>query len=100
MPELCEAGDVLLSLDVQRMIDEICDAFEARLRGGEEPRIEDALANSPEECRPHLFRELLKMEREYRQKRADENYRQRFPEFATAMGALGVPVLSGSSMTP
>jgi serine/threonine protein kinase len=97
MQELCEAGDILLSLDVQRTVDEVCDAFEARLRRGEEPRIEDALAACSEECRPHLFRELLKIEREYRQKRADENYHRRFPEYATVLGVPVVPVLNRST---
>ena len=93
MLESHEADGVRLSLGARRAIDDVCDAFEARLRDGEEPRIEDALANSPEPCRPHLFRELLKMDLEYRQKRADEDHRRRFPEYLAAMDALRVPAL-------
>ncbi len=91
MLESAEADEVRLSLDALKMVDDLCDAFEARLRGGEEPDIEAVLADSPETCRPQLFRELLKMEREYRQKRADEDYRRRFPEYASALDALRVP---------
>ena len=93
MHESHQANGVRLSLGAHRAIDDVCDAFEARLRGGEEPRIEDALADSPEPCRPHLFRELLKMDLEYRQKRADEDHRRRFPEYMAAMAAHRVPAL-------
>ncbi len=110
MLESCETNGVPLSLGAQRVIDDICDAFEARLRSGEEPRIEDALASSPEPCRPQLFRELLKMEQEYRQKRVDEDYRRRFSEYASVIWTLSsgslpsseavVPCFSDASTTP
>jgi serine/threonine-protein kinase len=90
MMESQNANGVSAPLDIQKAIDSICNTFDARLLRGEEPRIEEALAECAEECRPHLFRELLKMERESRQKRADEDYRRRFPEYFTGLNG-GVP---------
>jgi len=97
MPDLPDAYPVQLPLDAQRLIDDACDAFEARLRAGAEPRIEEALAGAPEAYRPYLFRELKKMELEYRQKNADDDYRRRFPEYESAIETPRIPMLVASS---
>jgi hypothetical protein len=44
------------------LIDRVCDAFEAELRKGERPRIEDFLAKVPEPVRDGLLQELVGLE--------------------------------------
>jgi hypothetical protein len=46
-------------LSASAQIDRVCDQFEAAWRSGQQPRIEDVLAQGPHFPRPHLFRELL-----------------------------------------
>jgi tRNA A-37 threonylcarbamoyl transferase component Bud32 len=83
------------SLEARELIDDLCDEFEDRLRGGEAPRIEDTLSCVPEHHREPLFRELQKIEREYHQKRADEDYRRRFSEYMEAPAPDGKLVIPG-----
>jgi tRNA A-37 threonylcarbamoyl transferase component Bud32 len=85
MPESSNGDLAPLALGARLEIDEDCDAFEARLRDGGAPRIEDFLAGRPEPVRAHLFRELVKIEMEYRERRDTEEYRRRFPEYAAAL---------------
>lgn len=78
------------SLELQLRIDEICDTFESKLRLGETPRIEDALEQISNEGRRPLIIELQKIEREYRDKKAEQDYRRRFPEFHPVTASLSI----------
>jgi hypothetical protein len=51
-----------------RMIDNLCDQFENKWRSGTPIKIEELLLNTAEEARPGVFRGVLEIEREYRQK--------------------------------
>jgi hypothetical protein len=55
-----------LPLDVQRYIDSRCDEFEWAWKEGETPLLEQFLADSGAAARPHLVRELLAIELQYR----------------------------------
>jgi hypothetical protein len=72
-----------LSRDVLNRIDQVCTRFEQSWRSGGRPILRDYLAGAGEERRA-LFRELLKLELEYRCQEGEqpsaEEYRQRFPE--------------------
>ncbi len=74
-----------LPLDVLERIDEACTRFEEQWRSGARPELRDYLAGAGPE-RLALFRELLKVEVEYRLKQGEqpsaEDYRQRFPDEA------------------
>src|SRR5262249_2614491 len=63
--------------------EELCDRFEAALRAGQRPRIEEYLGEVPEPGRPSVLRELLVLELEYRRRGGErprpEGYAQRFP---------------------
>jgi serine/threonine protein kinase len=65
-------------------VEPVCQAFEAAWKTGERPRIEDYLRDTPPAARPLLFRELLRLDLAYRNRRNEpatlEEYRRRFPE--------------------
>ncbi len=74
-----------LSVEALERIDEICTRFERSWRGGMRPNPRDYLAGEGLE-RAALFRELLKVDLEYRLKHGEqpaaEEYQQRFPDEA------------------
>ena len=74
------------SLDALEVIDAICNDFEAAWRGQREPRLEEYLGRGPDRLRSCLFIELLRAELllilESGQRPDEEDYLQRFPEFA------------------
>jgi hypothetical protein len=55
-----------LDIDLARRVDEVCRKFEADLREGRQPRIEDYMGEVPDEGRPALQAELEALERELR----------------------------------
>jgi eukaryotic-like serine/threonine-protein kinase len=56
-----------LDIDLVRRIDEVCRRFEADVREGRQPRIDDYLVDVPDDGRPALWAELSALERELRQ---------------------------------
>ncbi|HEY2411229.1 MAG TPA: serine/threonine-protein kinase [Pirellulaceae bacterium] len=72
------AGSALLSIDRQ------CDEFERNWLNGQQPRIEEVLAQLPADTQAVAFRELLAIELDVRRQKGEEvnadEYRQRFPE--------------------
>lgn len=66
-------------------VDEACDRFEEAWRNGRPPRIEDYLANAPDDEKAMLFRELLELELELWDSCAGHlsptPYCNRFPDF-------------------
>ena len=58
-------GECDLSVPVRRRIDEIADRFEAELRAGNGPRIEDHMHEFSGALRSALLRELLLVELEF-----------------------------------
>jgi serine/threonine-protein kinase len=75
----------LTAADLQQ-IDAICDQFEAQWQGGHSPEIERYLSQASPAARVSLFRDLLHLELEYRQRHGEEpdrdSYRRRFPAWA------------------
>ncbi len=73
-----------LPLLLARQIDSICGRFEATLKAGDKPRVEDYLASVPEPGRAALVRELVALDIDYRRQRGDtprlEDYAGRFPD--------------------
>jgi predicted Ser/Thr protein kinase/WD40 repeat protein len=67
-----------------RMIDGLADRFEAEWRADRTPQIEDFLAQASADVRPHLLRELLAIELEWRSRRGlaidAADYEHRFSE--------------------
>src|SRR4051812_35809059 len=64
--------------------EEAYDTFEALLRDGRAPAIDDFLRDAPAAHRPELFRGLVKLELEYR-------FRRPFPEHAAVLDELLAP---------
>jgi hypothetical protein len=56
-----------LNIDLVRRIDEVCRRFEADVREGRQPRIDDHLVDVPDDVRPVLRAELSALERELHQ---------------------------------
>ena len=75
-----------LPLDAKRRIDGVCLEFEAAWKSGQRPQIEQYLSAIPAEERTGLFRELLFLDLEYRNRAGEqpaaEEYHRRFPEQA------------------
>jgi eukaryotic-like serine/threonine-protein kinase len=59
-----------LDIDLIRRIDDVCRRFEADLREGRQPRIDDHLVDVPDDVRPVLRAELSALERELHQSEA------------------------------
>ncbi len=81
-----------LSLSIVLQIEDICLRLEKAWQTGEQPRIEDVLAEVPDAGRPHLLRQLLGREVHYRRKKGDnpalEDYLARFPQWAGVVKAV------------
>jgi serine/threonine protein kinase len=84
-----------------RLVDQVCDAFEAAWRGAsavdQRPQIEHFLAENPEADRALLFRELLGLDLAYRRQSGEEptpnEYRARFPDQAAVIIGIFTTVL-------
>jgi WD40 repeat protein len=87
------AGQPTLPLPAAQRINEACNRFELALQAGQRPRIEDYLGGVAEPEGPHLLRELVALEIDYRRQTGEpppvEEYRARFPTLALA------PLLEG-----
>ena len=79
------------SLSLLDRIDKVNDAFDAAWRAGQEPKLEQCLAQFSETERRETLRLLLKVELSYRRQRGDDptpdEYRARFPEYEDAIDA-------------
>ncbi|HKB35081.1 MAG TPA: protein kinase, partial [Gemmataceae bacterium] len=106
MSTLPPTGDAPLS----RLLDEVCDRFEAAWKAahprsgspaGARPLIEEYLADIPGPQRLTLLRELILLEVDYRRRAGDgpcpEEYLARFPELDTAW--LGAALGTGAPVT-
>jgi WD40 repeat protein/serine/threonine protein kinase len=73
---------------VGRLVDQVCNRFEAACKAGGQPRIEDFLGNTPEPARSALLRELVVLEAYYRRARGEacrpQEYQARFPDLDPA----------------
>lgn len=73
------------------VIDSTCDRFERAWLSGERPRIEEYLKASGYARDTSLFRQLLLLDIDYREKAgerpAEEEYRERFPEHAAVIAS-------------
>ena len=85
-PGLVSAGWQAGSLDcaLSAEDDAICDAFEAAIQAGDVPRLEDFMARAGDQPPELLFRGLLLVECEYREKQGESpaaaEYIARFPD--------------------
>ncbi len=71
----------LLNASQMRQIDEICNAFESAYSIGQQPRIEEYLAQAAPELHRQLLSELVQVEMHYRPQTSVNEYASRFPEF-------------------
>jgi serine/threonine-protein kinase len=87
-----------------RLIDRLCDEFEATWRKGLRPDLEDFLARAPESGLSTLFRELLVLELEYRVQRGEsptaQEYVSRFPVFAAVIDEIFTKTQSEATSLP
>jgi serine/threonine-protein kinase len=85
-----------------RLIDALCDEFDDAWRAGNPFAIEDLLARAPEDARPALFRSVLEIEREYRQKGdrpiSPDEARDRFSGLGPWAGAIVDDVLPAETV--
>jgi tetratricopeptide (TPR) repeat protein len=83
MSDTSSAPDDVLSAAALRRVDEVCVQFEGSWRSGRRPRLEAFLAGACGPERAELLRELLRLERHYRQGQgepmAGQEYEGRFP---------------------
>jgi serine/threonine protein kinase len=86
---------------IQRQ-DQVCTCFEAAWKAGQRPRIEEYLEQVPVEERPHLLRELVGLEMDYRGRAGEpitlEDYRARFP--GLDLEGLATPPAPAEAVTP
>jgi len=84
---MAEIQPVPLPLPLRRLIDGLCDRFEMEWQAGSPPILENLLQAAPEEARPELFRQLLRLECDYRQRQGrplePEEAWQRFRDLGT-----------------
>src|SRR5262249_19521986 len=83
-----------LSESVERLVDQVCDRFEAACQAGGRPRIDDFLGDTAEPARSALLRELVMLDAYYRRARGEgcqpQEYQARFPELDPAWLAEAV----------
>lgn len=81
-----------LSVDLQTLIDGVCDQCERQWKAGQRPQIETRLAEVPPGAREPLLRELLLLELTYEQAsgyaQAAERWRERFPQYGGVIESL------------
>jgi eukaryotic-like serine/threonine-protein kinase len=79
-------------LERARLIDRICDRFEAAWQSGRRPRLERYLALAPRSWRAQLFGEILFLELTYRARRGQEpepeEYLGRFSRYSRSVRAV------------
>ncbi len=89
-----------LSVEQRHIVDRLADEFEAELRAGQRPSIENMLAANPA-FRTHLLTELLAIEIELRRVTGEsptvEEYKQRFPDDHSLVEAVFHPATDLSS---
>ena len=72
-----------------QQIDAACDRFESAWRAGQAPDLASYLAEAPVELRLFLFRDLVRLDLEYRRERGEQPdalfYASRFPEFESEL---------------
>jgi hypothetical protein len=92
MSDTSSLGDSLLSAAALRRVDEVCARFEDVWRAGRRPRLETFLGQLCGLEREELLRELLRLERYYRESRgealAGDDYEARFPEHTDLIRAV------------
>jgi serine/threonine protein kinase/formylglycine-generating enzyme required for sulfatase activity len=75
-----------------RVVDAVCDRFEADWRAGRSPRIEDLVDQVPEPFQDLLLRELIVLDVELRREQGEwpsvEEYQARFPDRAVLVSGL------------
>ncbi len=80
-----------LSLSAERRVDEVCVRFEQAWQAGQIVKIEENLGDTSEPERSALFRELVRLEVNYRIRRGEqptvEEYRSRFPIYASSIAS-------------
>src|SRR5262249_30877163 len=88
-------GRESLSESLGRLVDQVCNRFEAACKDGSRPRIEDFLGDDSEPACLALLRELVVLEAHYRRARGEEcrveDYQARFPQLDRDWLAEQVP---------
>src|SRR5262245_21401796 len=92
-----------LPVDQALLLDETCDAFEAKWRAGGKPDIRAAVLELPETLRPVALKELIQVDVYYRRQRGEtptvSDYTNHFPESVPSWLALVVGVVASNSQT-
>jgi serine/threonine-protein kinase len=87
-----------------RLLDEICDRFEAAWKAGQRPRLEEYLGPVAEPLRACLLGQLLPLDWEYRLRAGDRpqaaEYEARFPGAAPLIEAVGREVTAAADTQP
>src|SRR5437867_1793093 len=86
MNEPARNNGTSLALDDLRQLEEKCTEFEAELKAGQQPRIEDYIRDTQEPVGSALLRELLHVELAYQtvlDQPLLDDYLRRFPEHET-----------------
>ncbi len=75
-----------MSIELLDQLDSLIEPFEAALKEGLSPRIEESMAQAPPELTEMLFHELLQLETGALQRNGEpvpsDEYQQRFPQFS------------------
>src|SRR4051812_21239118 len=73
-------GESAVPITIFMQIDAACDLFEDECRAGQSPDLASYLADVPSDAREPLFRNLLKLDFEYRQLRGERPDARRYRE--------------------
>jgi serine/threonine-protein kinase len=98
MSEAPSLGGESLPESLGRLVDQVCNRFEAACKDDGQPRIEDFLGDVPEPGRLELLRELVLLEAYYRRAGGEdcrpEDFQTRFPQLDPTWLAEQLPALS------
>jgi serine/threonine-protein kinase len=88
------------SLEAKKLIDDLCDRFEAALQDGSASLLEHYLAEAPSEVHPHLFRDLLQVELDHRQKQGRPMTPEEAREQFWGLGSWVPDILAEAGLEP
>jgi hypothetical protein len=98
-----DSGATGLPVEQGLLLEEACDAFEAKWRAGGRPDVLAAALELPESLRPVALRELVQLDAYYRRRRGESpaagEYAARFPELEPDWLAGAVGAADGGAQT-
>jgi WD40 repeat protein/tRNA A-37 threonylcarbamoyl transferase component Bud32 len=98
--EVPEQDPEPLSESLARLVNQVCNRFEAACKAGTPPRLEDLLGGTTGPERAALLRELIPLDVYYRRARGEDSRAEDYRAYLTALGADGLESVLADPVPP